>query len=723
MPANGQLRAVMRHLRRAVSATGLSDTQLLVRFLASRDEAAFELLVRRHEKMVHGLLQRVLRDAHAIDDAFQATFLTFARKASGIASGASLAPWLHRVALRTALRARLRASLRSRREQPVENLPETETPHVVLEDVSWRELRPVLDEELNALPEKYRTPLILCYLEGKTYKAIAEELGSTLGTVSTHITRARALLRTRLAKRGVELSAVLLAALLGKATVSAAGAALIEATVQSAIAFAAGSTTAVAIPAEVITLAQGVIKTMFIAKLKTAASVITGIACTGLLAGALVHGFAVAQPGAGDGGGFNPFGQQPAQQSVAETSWREVRRLEARGPVGEQVPVFSLAVSPDGKLLTAGTGAKTVKLWDIATGKDLATVDTQGGTVWDVRFSPDGRMLFSVGDDKAIRLWNVTYDGRGLNVRDTEVIARLESPIHSLAFSPDGARVAAGGPDTNLRVWDVRTGKPVGVFAQQGVSSAVFSPDGKNVLSAAKDGSVRLWDASTGKEVRREQGHQGPTHAVFTPDGKRIASAGHEGSVRLWDVASGKVLFLYQTDQALSTLAVSPDGKLIAVAGDGPVITILDARTGKLILQLKTQAPQVHSVIFTPDGRQLLSGDKDGTIRIWQSETKPAGWVQDVTVFKRPGDRLEALASELAASKRSDEQVVEALYLATLARFPTDSEAPVARKMLAQRKDRAEALRDLLFALTNTKEFNANVEELTKRNPWKALKK
>src|SRR5262245_34959317 len=135
MPANGQLRAVMRHLRRAVapSATGLTDAQLLKRFLDSRDEAAFELLVRRHEKMVHGLLHRVLHDSHAIDDAFQATFLTFARKAGTIAKGASLAAWLHRVALRAGLRVRELVARRMKQEKPVANLPDTPMPDSLLE--------------------------------------------------------------------------------------------------------------------------------------------------------------------------------------------------------------------------------------------------------------------------------------------------------------------------------------------------------------------------------------------------------------------------------------------------------------------------------------------------------------------------------------------------------------------------------------------------------------
>src|SRR5262245_33545408 len=213
--ANGQLHAVMHHLRRMAGppdAGGVSDAQLLARFVRHRDEAAFELLVWRHERMVHNLCRRVLRDREDAEDAFQATFLALARKARGISKREAVAGWLYRVAYRVALRAQAAAARRGRRERSGLD-PDAATPaRDPAAEAAWRELRPVLDGEVDRLPEKYRVPVVLCYLEGRTYEEAARQLGCSRGTVSTWLNRARELLRQRLARRGLALSGAVLAA-------------------------------------------------------------------------------------------------------------------------------------------------------------------------------------------------------------------------------------------------------------------------------------------------------------------------------------------------------------------------------------------------------------------------------------------------------------------------------------------------------------------------------
>lgn len=227
----------------AAWATSLrpTDRQLLDQFVAGRDEEAFAELVRRHGPMVLAVCRRVLGDRHAADDAFQATFLLLVRKSDSLRAPDLLANWLYGVAARTAMKARARASRRpvpKRRAEPM-TVPDPSL------DATMRELHTVLDEELSSLPEKYRAPLVLCYLEGKTNLQAARELGWPQGSISRRLARGLELLRSRLTRRGLTLSALLLALLLSQEAAGAAvPAALIHSTARAAALTAAGKATA-----------------------------------------------------------------------------------------------------------------------------------------------------------------------------------------------------------------------------------------------------------------------------------------------------------------------------------------------------------------------------------------------------------------------------------------------------------------------------------------------
>src|SRR3954447_3801624 len=180
---------------------GLSDGQLLDSFAARREgaaEAAFEEVVRRHGPMVLGVCRRLLGDRHAADDAFQATFLVLALKAGSVRKRDSLAPWLHGVAARVARRARMTERGRKEVGSDLADLPAAAPA-----DPAAAELRLILDEELERLPEKYRRPVVLCYLEGQSQEEAARVLGWTKGTVSGRLARAKDLLRARLTRRGL----------------------------------------------------------------------------------------------------------------------------------------------------------------------------------------------------------------------------------------------------------------------------------------------------------------------------------------------------------------------------------------------------------------------------------------------------------------------------------------------------------------------------------------
>lgn len=251
-----------------------SDRQLLETFAKTGEESAFALVVRRHGALVLGVCRRVLGNVDDAEDAFQATFLVLARKAGQVPWHDSIRNWLHGVAYRIACKARAGRARRLRKEREA-GQASTAT---ALES-AWAELRGVLDEELDRLPAKYRVPLLLCCLEGKTREEAADELGWSVGSVKGRLERGRDLLRERLGNRGLTLPAVLCTGLLAESSVSAT---LAEAALRAAVPFAAGNGAAATASPIVVHLAQGALHAMLIAKCKITGLVLTLTCALGL---------------------------------------------------------------------------------------------------------------------------------------------------------------------------------------------------------------------------------------------------------------------------------------------------------------------------------------------------------------------------------------------------------------------------------------------------------
>src|SRR5262249_1044642 len=257
--ATVQLVKVVERLRNVVGqpdVSGMMDGDLVKRYARQRHDAAFEALVRRHGPMVMGVCRRVLHDTHAAEDAFQATFLLLARKACTLRSPSTVGNWLYGVAYRTALEAKRANAKRRAKEASVVRRNETCAD-------SWTELRTVLDEELDHLPEKYRAVVVLCDLEGKTRKEAAQHLGWPEGTVASRLATARTILAKRLVRHGLAVSGGALAMVVSQNASACVPPAVVSSTVKAASLVTAGKAGAAAITPTVAALMEGVMKAMW----------------------------------------------------------------------------------------------------------------------------------------------------------------------------------------------------------------------------------------------------------------------------------------------------------------------------------------------------------------------------------------------------------------------------------------------------------------------------
>jgi RNA polymerase sigma factor (sigma-70 family) len=307
MPTSS-LNKVIQHLLADLrpEGGGLTDGELLARFLRSRDEDALAALVRKHAQMVWGVCRRLLHQ-HDAEDAFQATFLVLVRKAADV-PGEAVANWLYGVARQTAVRLRATAAKRRRRETQVVNMPEPRVP-----EVRDGDLQVAVDEELSRLPDHYRGVVVLCDLEGMTRKEAARQLGIPEGSVASRLARARVMLARRLTRRGLVMAGGSAAAVLSAGSASAsAPLSLVASTIKAASLLAAGQAADI-VSAKVAALTERVVKAMFVSKTRSLLAVVlvVGLALGGIGAGIglFAHSAAVAQQtgsNPGDGTGEKP---------------------------------------------------------------------------------------------------------------------------------------------------------------------------------------------------------------------------------------------------------------------------------------------------------------------------------------------------------------------------------------------------------------------------------
>ncbi|KAJ6575629.1 WD40 repeat-like protein [Mycena vulgaris] len=308
--------------------------------------------------------------------------------------------------------------------------------------------------------------------------------------------------------------------------------------------------------------------------------------------------------------------------------------------------VNSVAFSSDGSRAISGSRDKTIRIWNVSTGKQLQQLDGHNDSVNSVTFSSDGSRAISGSHDKTIRIWDVST-GKQLQQLDGH-----DGWVNSITFSLDGSRAISGSRDKTIRIWDVSTGKQLQQLDghDDWVNSVTFSSDGSRTISGSRDRTIRIWDVSTGKQLQQLDGHNDWVNSVaFSSDGSRAISGSRDKTIRIWDVSTGKQLQqLDGHDGWVTSVAFSLDSRVISGSRD-KTIRIWDVSTGKQLQQLDGHDDWVNSVAFSSDGSRAISGSDDKTIRIWDVSTEKQlqqldghnGWVNSVTVSS---DGLRAIS-------------------------------------------------------------------------------
>jgi RNA polymerase sigma factor (sigma-70 family) len=632
------LESLIRRLRRTTNPPGdgmLLDAHLLSRWADQRDEAAFELLLRRHGPMVLSACRRLLADAYAAEDAFQATWLLFLRHAGAIRQPEALAAWLHRVACRVGRRARAMAARRQNQERPGVEALAVAAP----EDPAQSDLRAILDEEIDRLPGHYRQALVLCALQGKTYAEAARELGRPQGTVASWAARARERLRGRLGRRGVILGAGALAA---GAEAAALPAPLVTSTVHAATAIVAGGSVPV-LPIAAA-LAREVNKLMFFSKCRTVVATLLLL----LLAAAGVVALAPPpqkEPPPNADPRLDPPAPSPAPDAARPRAALE-RTLKLDSPVK------TIAFAPDSQTLACGGLDGTVQCFESQTGKVRQVL--RAGEERSLAFAPDGKLLADAQSGKTVLLWDIqTGEPR-------HRLAGHGSFVSSVAFSPDGRTLASGSASVDagklvgeVKLWEVRTGELQRTLRWEGVQvwCVAFAPDGDTVAAGGGGGGdkeeiLRLWDLRTGTEkktrkrdwrewvaalpsddlVTRSGTGRGLAEVyclAYAPDGQSLAVGGNNAALLVLEAKSLQVTRALMGPRnghqgTVGSVSFSPDSKVLVSGSGDKTAKLWDPGSGKLLQSLEGHEGTVNAVALSADGRMLATGGEDGTVRLWK---------------------------------------------------------------------------------------------------------
>jgi WD40 repeat protein/energy-coupling factor transporter ATP-binding protein EcfA2 len=328
---------------------------------------------------------------------------------------------------------------------------------------------------------------------------------------------------------------------------------------------------------------------------------------------------------------WQPWITPGTRMLTVSTLQETVYDLRVQTLKGHTDVIFGVTYSPDGKTLASASSDKTVKLWDINTGKVIQTLKGHISGVQDVNYSPDGKILASSSNDGTIKLWDVKTAKIIKNLK-----AHKEGAVFSVSFSPDGKKLASASADETVKLWDINTGKVIQTFTghqsnnsekgNQAVFGVVFSPDGKILASSSADKTIKLSDVKTGKQIKTLAGHKSQVWGIsFSPDGKKLASASWDSTIKLWDIATGKeILPIVGHEDSLFGVSFSPDGKMLASSSSAKDTTVKlwDVEIGLELKTFKGHTDSILDISFSPDGKTIASASADRTIKLWNVNTR-----------------------------------------------------------------------------------------------------
>ena len=656
----------------------MSDEQLLEHFAArteSDGEIAFEAIVRRHGPMVMGVCRRLLGNQHDAEDAFQATFIVLALRVGAVRKRQSLGPWLHGVAARICGRARLVTRRRREASLPAEGLSDDRG-----HDPALADLHQVLDEELRRLPEKYRRPIVLCYLEGRSQEDAARELGWTKGTISGRLARAKGVLQHRLIRRGLAPAAALVATsftLRGSAERRQSEPPLLAATVRTATLASFSGLKTGSMTVEVGTLVRLAVRALFLGRVARLSTLVLAL---GLGASAIAT--QIIGPTGPDRRG------DADRTALALAGLRKTEPTPRLDRFGDPLPapimmrfgtiqrrhtarVVGVSFTRDRNSALTAQADGLVRFWNVERGSQERIIDVTAATpavnksIRQVATSRDGRYLAAVG--------LVRSDGAGrpagklwiLSLPDSSVLRTIDTNTmdpQCLAFSPDGTIIATGEHAGELKLWNTQTGecfKTTKLVENQPVFALAFAPDGKTLATnqigkgvvvwhlnsgeteriampsidgaapffsddgrylatSTRDGESTIWDRRTSQRHCVSRGFaQG-----FTPDGNSLAVIRPvDGSIALIDTETGRDRWKTVLGPALEHggLAFAPDGTTMIVGWDN-VLRVFETVGGRERFESDgAHRGAVSAISYTPDGRTAITAGNDGTIRQWDA--------------------------------------------------------------------------------------------------------
>ena len=623
----------IQHFRRMIlqrERAALTDGQLLENFVCRREAAALEVLMGRHALMVWNVCRRVLHHCHDAEDAFQATFLVLVRRASTIMPREMVANWLYGVAHQTALKARATVAKRAVREKQHATMPEP----VATEPSLWPELVPWLDRELSRLSAKYRSVVVLCDLEGKSRKEAARQLGLPEGTIASRLARARTLLAERLTRRGVTVTAGVLAVALPQNAASAAVpmSILLSATQSLTLVAASSAVGASALSVQVAALSQGVLQAMFLTKLKLAAGLLVTVGLLGsgiaVLSSYLPTSTASAQS-------KDPKDTPPSKADIDEwlkKKWSniEIEQLKKQLAV-QQAMIEQLKMQLDSERVRRGK-ANDIDLLNQAREKELVEeqyrklIEEQQRKLDNARVVKEAarnvevvlaKLNDALGDNKAslaaleeiesvvkkMKEAKLKEQPNAAPVKPTEKIQEKPTTYRDIIGTVqkvnDGQVLISIGSDAGIKVGEtlevfrvtpkptycgrikivaVKPGESVGVVV--GKSPEAIRPSDHVAVTKTIGLETPIPEKSAPK-LKEDVSNTNHNILAISPDNKRMATEAGDSILTVWDLASMKVLWKMRGQKPLESASYSKDGKVLTVIDSAKDLWVIDAETGK----------------------------------------------------------------------------------------------------------------------------------------------